>query len=241
MPLDTSPRPVFARCLARSAAISERKGADGYRRRLLAGLAGRVIEVGAGTGINFRHYPRAVAEVLAVEPEPNLRAMAEAAAHESPVPVRVVAGTAEALPAPDGSIDAGVSAGLLCSVPDPAAALTELSRVIRPGGELRFYEHVISRRRRAALLQRGLDASGLWKRAMGGCRTSRDTEAAIAHAGFDVPVDRALYVPPHAARLSRRAEDPRARTPRIAKSTPTGAQATLVRTTASRRRNSPCL
>jgi SAM-dependent methyltransferase len=181
MPLDTSARPLFARCLARSAAISERKGADGYRRRLLAGLAGRVIEVGAGTGINFRHYPRAVAEVLAVEPEPNLRAMAEAAAHESPVPVRVVAGTAEALPAQDGSIDAGVSAGLLCSVPDPAAALTELARVIRPGGELRFYEHVISRRRRGALLPRGL-----WERAMGGCRTSRDTAAAIAHAGFDV-------------------------------------------------------
>ena len=83
-------------------------------------------------------------------------------------------------------IDAGVSAGLLCSVRDPAAALTELARVIRPGGELRFYEHVISRRRRAALLQRGLDASGLWERAMGGCRTSRDTEAVIAHAGFDV-------------------------------------------------------
>lgn len=186
MPLDTSARPLFARCLARSAAISERKGADGYRRRLLTGLAGRVIEVGAGTGINFRHYPRAVAEVLAVEPEPNLRAMAEAAARESPVPIRVVAGTAEALPAQDGSIDAGVSAGLLCSVPDPAAALTELARVIRPGGELRFYEHVISRRRRAALLQRGLDASGLWERAMGGCRTSRDTAAAIAHAGFDV-------------------------------------------------------
>jgi ubiquinone/menaquinone biosynthesis C-methylase UbiE len=186
MPLDTSARPLFARCLARSAAIAERKGADVYRRRLLAGLAGRVIEVGAGTGINFRHYPGAVAEVLAVEPEPNLRAMAEAAAHESPVPVRVVAGTAEALPAPDGSIDAGVSAGLLCSVPDPAAALTELARVIRPGGELRFYEHVMSRRRHAALLQRGLDASRLWERAMGGCRTSRDTEAAIAHAGFDV-------------------------------------------------------
>ena len=157
-----------------------------YRRRLLAGLTGRVIEVGAGTGILFRHYPRTVAEVLAVEPEPNLRAMAEAAAHDSPVPVRVVADTAEALPAPDASMDAGVSAGLLCSIPDPAAGLAELARVIRAGGELRFYEHVISRRRRAAMLQRGLDASGVWARAMGGCRTSRDTEAAIARAGFHV-------------------------------------------------------
>jgi len=186
VPLDVSARPLFARCLARSAAISERKGADAYRRRLLAGLTGRVVEVGAGTGIHFHHYPRTVAEVLAVEPEPNLRAMAQAAARDSPVAVRVVPGMAEALPAPDASVDAGVSAGLLCSVPDPAAALAELARVIRSGGELRFYEHVISRRRRAARLQRGLDASGVWARAMGGCCTSRDTEAAIARAGFRI-------------------------------------------------------
>jgi ubiquinone/menaquinone biosynthesis C-methylase UbiE len=184
--LEASARPLFARCLARSAAIAERKGADVYRRRLLAGLTGRVVEVGAGTGIHFRHYPGTVTEVLAVEPEPNLRAMAEAAAGESPVAIRVVSGMAEALPAPDASVDACVSAGLLCSVPDPAAALAELARVIRLGGELRFFEHVISRRRRAARLQRGLDASGVWARAMGGCRTSRDTEAAIARAGFRI-------------------------------------------------------
>jgi ubiquinone/menaquinone biosynthesis C-methylase UbiE len=145
-----------------------------------------VIEVGAGSGIHFRHYPSTVSEVLAVEPEPTLRAMAEAAAQEAPVPVRVVPGTAEALPAPDASMEAGVSAGLLCSVPDPDAALAELARVIGPGGELRFYEHVISRRRRAARLQRALDASGVWAGAMGGCHTSRDTEAAIARAGFSI-------------------------------------------------------
>jgi ubiquinone/menaquinone biosynthesis C-methylase UbiE len=179
-------RPLFARCLARSAAIADRKGADAYRRRLLADLSGHVIEVGAGSGIQFRHYPYAVTEVLAIEPEPNLRAMAEAAARQAPVTVRVVPGTAEALPAPDAAVDAGVSAGLLCSVPDPAAALAELARVIRPGGELRFYEHVASLRPRAARLQRGLDASGAWARAMGGCHTSRDTEAAITRAGFRI-------------------------------------------------------
>ncbi|HEX8857344.1 MAG TPA: methyltransferase domain-containing protein [Thermoleophilaceae bacterium] len=186
MPLDISARPIFARCLARSAAISERKGGDAYRRRLLAGLTGRVVEVGAGSGINFHHYPRGVAEVLAVEPEANLRAMAAAASREAPVPVRVVPGLAEALPAPDASADAGVSAGLLCSVPDPAAALAELARVIRPGGELRFFEHVVSPRPRAASFQRGLDASGVWASAMGGCHTSRETEAAIARAGFRI-------------------------------------------------------
>ncbi len=184
MPSDAPARPLFARCLARSAAISERKGAGVYRRRLLGGLSGRVVEVGAGTGIHFQHYPTSVAEVVAVEPEPNLRAAVQAAARDAPVAVRVMSGLAEALPAPDASLDAGVSAGLLCSVPDPAAALAELARVIRPGGELRFYEHVISRRPRAASLQRALDSSGVWARAMGGCHTSRDTEAAIARAGF---------------------------------------------------------
>ena len=186
MPPDAPARPLFARCLARSAAISERKGAGEYRRRLLAGLSGRVIEVGAGTGVSFQYYPPSVMELLAVEPEPNLRASAQAAARDAPVPVRVMPGVAEALPAPDGSMDAGVAAGLLCSVPDPAAALAELVRVIRPGGELRFYEHVVSRRGRAAMLQRALDATGVWARAMGGCRTSRDTAAAIECAGFRI-------------------------------------------------------
>jgi len=186
VPSDAPARPLFARCLARSAAISDRKGGDVYRRRLLAGLSGRVVEVGAGTGVHFPYYPESVAEVLAVEPEPNLRESAQAAAREAPVAVRVMPGVAEALRAADASVDAGVSAGLLCSVPDPAAALAELARVIRPGGELRFYEHVISRRRRAAVLQRALDASGVWARAMGGCHTSRDTEAAIARAGFRI-------------------------------------------------------
>jgi SAM-dependent methyltransferase len=184
--LDASARPLFARCLARSAAISERRGAGVYRRRLLAGLSGRVVEVGAGTGVHFQYYPSSVTEVLAVEPEPHLREAAQASARHAEVAVRVTPGVAEALPAADASMDAGVSAGLLCSVPDPAAALSELARVIRSGGELRFYEHVTSRRRRAAMLQRGLDATGVWARAMGGCHTSRDTAAAIARAGFRI-------------------------------------------------------
>jgi ubiquinone/menaquinone biosynthesis C-methylase UbiE len=136
--------PLFARCLARSAAISERKGADAVRRRLVEGLAGRVVEVGAGSGIQFRHYPAAVTEVVAIEPEPHLRAMALEAAAEAFVPVRVLATMADALPLADASADAAVCAAVLCSVEDPAAALRELARVTRPGGELRFYEHVRS-------------------------------------------------------------------------------------------------
>jgi ubiquinone/menaquinone biosynthesis C-methylase UbiE len=188
--------PWFARCLAWSAQASERRGAAEHRRRLLAGLAGRVVEVGAGSGIHFRHYPPGVSEVVAIEPEPDLRAMAAAAARDAPAPVRVVDGLAEALPLPDASVDAGVAAALLCSVPDQAAALAELRRVIRPGGELRFLEHVASPRPRAAVLQRALDATGLWRRAMGGCVTARRTDVAIADAGFDiVALDRFSFRP----------------------------------------------
>jgi ubiquinone/menaquinone biosynthesis C-methylase UbiE len=183
--LDFSARPLFARCLARSAAISERKGAV-HRQRLLAGLTGRVLEVGAGSGINFRHYPPTVAEVVAVEPEPTLRAMADVAAVDASVVIHVVAGMAEALPAEDASVDAAVSAGVLCSVSNPRAALAELARVIRPRGELRFFEHVASRRPRAAVLQRALDTTGVWAHAMGGCQTSRNTEAEIVDAGFRI-------------------------------------------------------
>jgi ubiquinone/menaquinone biosynthesis C-methylase UbiE len=184
----TDPRhhPLFARCLTRSAAIAERKGADAVRRRLVAGLAGRVVEVGAGSGIQFRHYPAAVTEVVAVEPEAYLRAIALEAATEALVPVRVVAALAEALPLADAWADAAVCAGVLCSIENPAEALRELTRVTRPGGELRFYEHVRSSRPRAAALQRGLDATGIWRRAMGGCHTARRTDEAIVSAGFRV-------------------------------------------------------
>jgi len=188
--------PLFARVLAWSAATSDRKGADAHRRRVLAGLSGRVAEVGAGSGIHFRHYPSSVTEVIAVEPEPTLRAMAAEAARTAPVPVRVVAGVAEALPLEDASVDAGVCVALLCSVDDPAAVLAELARVIRPGGELRFLEHVASPRPRAAALQRALDRSGVWRRMMAGCRTARRSDEAIARAGFAIEeIDRFGFRP----------------------------------------------
>ena len=113
-----------------------------HRRRLLAGLTGRVLEVGAGNGLNFQHYPAAVTEVLAIEPEPYLRRLALAAARRAPVPIRVVAGTAEALPALDGAVDVVVASLVLCTVTDLDQALAETRQVLRPGGKLRFYEHV---------------------------------------------------------------------------------------------------
>jgi ubiquinone/menaquinone biosynthesis C-methylase UbiE len=181
----TVEHPLFARFLQFSAELSERKGAADHRRSLLAGLRGRVLEVGAGSGVTFRHYPPEVDAVLAVEPEPTLRAAAEGAARDAPVAIDVVDGVAGALPGPDASFDAAVVSGVLCSVPDVPGALAELRRVLRPGGELRFYEHVAARRPAGGLVQRAARAT-FWPRLFGGCDPHRDTVAAIAAAGFDV-------------------------------------------------------
>jgi ubiquinone/menaquinone biosynthesis C-methylase UbiE len=163
------PRPRFARMYPKAAARADRRGASEHRRRLLQDLGGQVVEVGAGNGLNFAHYPPIVTEVIAIEPEPTLRALAQHAAAEAPVPVSVHDGTADTLPLADGEMDAAVASLVLCSVPDQARALAELHRVLRPGGELRFYEHVIARcQPKRAILQiadrsgKGSDARRQW-------------------------------------------------------------------------------
>src|SRR5829696_5324061 len=112
----------------KSAARADRRGAAGHRTRLLEGLRGRVVEVGAGHGLNFAHYPGTVTEVVAIEPEPNLRADAEEAARAAPVPVTVLAGAAEELSMGDGEMDGAVTSLVLCSVADQAVALAEVHR-----------------------------------------------------------------------------------------------------------------
>lgn len=178
-------RPVFARIQARASAIEERRGGAERRRQLLHGLSGRVVEVGAGSGVSFAHYPSSVSELIAIEPEPALRERARLAAGDAPVPVHVLDGVAERLPLPDASMDAAVFAGVLCSVDDPGRVLQEARRVLRPGGELRFYEHVVARNARLRGLQRLLDAT-FWPRLFGGCRTTRDTDRTLAACGFTI-------------------------------------------------------
>lgn len=177
--------PLFARVYARLGSKAEDRGQAEHRRELLAGLSGRVVEVGAGNGLNFTHYPGTVSEVVAVEPESYLREHAAEAAPGAAVSVRVVDGVAERLPLDDSSVDAGVVSLVLCSVPDQDTALRELLRVIRPGGELRFYEHVVSRKGRAARIQGVADAT-FWPTVGGGCHMARDTGKAIERAGFIV-------------------------------------------------------
>lgn len=188
------------------------RGAADYRRELLAGLSGRVIEVGAGHGLNFPYYPPSVKEVVAVEPEPYLRSRARDAASEALVPVTVVDGVAEHLPSDPASFDAGVVSLVLCSVHDQHRALAELFRVIRPGGELRFYEHVRAATPALARLQHVVDTF-FWPRVGGGCHASRETGAAIERAGFVIercrnfsfrPSPLLFVVSPHILGIARR-------------------------------------
>jgi ubiquinone/menaquinone biosynthesis C-methylase UbiE len=183
--------PLFAR-FAEFIASSEGPVEVDRRRETLAGLRGRVIEIGSGSGPNFHHYPDAVTELIAVEPEAHLRAKAIEAARESGKPIRVVDAVADRLPFEDGHFDAAVAVLVLCSVPSQAAALGELHRVVRPGGELRFYEHVIGTSRRLSALQRSL-APGLAK-VFGGCRADRDTGRAIEEAGFRIERNRRFLI-----------------------------------------------
>jgi len=176
--------PIFARLYGRFAPAAERAGAGVHRDELLAGLKGRVIEVGAGSGLCFVHYPDTVDEVLAIEPQQHLRRLADGAALAAPVSVRVVAGTADRLPADDESFDAAVVSLVLCSVPDQRRALREIRRVLRPDGSLRFYEHVRSEDPRQAWLQDHVDR--IWPHFSGGCHPNRDTKAAITETGYRV-------------------------------------------------------
>ncbi|TNC25459.1 class I SAM-dependent methyltransferase [Amycolatopsis alkalitolerans] len=187
---------LFAWWFARYGGRNEARGNARLRAELLAGVSGRVLEVGVGTGLNLPHYPAGVEQLTAAEPEPTMREKAAGAAARAPVPVRLVDAFADALPVEDSSQDAVVVSGLLCSVPDPVAALVEFRRVLRPGGELRFYEHVRARQPVRARFQDLSDH--VWPRLMGGCHPNRRTLETIRATGFEIEHVRDLIFPPGA-------------------------------------------
>jgi ubiquinone/menaquinone biosynthesis C-methylase UbiE len=164
---------------------AERACVGGWRRELLGELAGRVVEIGAGTGANLEHYPEAVSELVLTEPDPHMRARLERAAASAGRSAEVLPAHALAVPLPDGAADAVVSTFVLCSVDDPETALDEAWRLLRPGGSFVFIEHVAADERPARLAwQVRLDP--LWRRIAGGCRLTRRTGELVGRKGFEM-------------------------------------------------------
>ena len=152
------------------------------RRNLLGSLSGRVLEIGAGTGLNAAHYPSSVTELVLTEPEEAMTRVLRRKPEASRA--TVVQASADALPFPDGHFDAVVGTLVLCSVPRPEAALTEIRRVLKPGGRLVFMEHVRSPDPRTARWQDRLNRP--WRAINVGCNCNRDTEASIRAAGLEI-------------------------------------------------------
>ena len=192
--------PVFAWVYERMSRAEERAGMGDQRHELLAQATGRVIEIGAGTGLNFGHYPPGrVTELVATEPDPHMLKRATSAATAAPVRVTLHRVTAESLPFGDGEFETAVSTLVLCSVRDPAAALAEVRRVLKPGGALLFFEHVRSENEKHARWQDRLRRPWGW--VAGGCHPNRDTVANLEAAGFRIETLRRFpWGPPSPAR-----------------------------------------
>ena len=169
----------------------EAAGLSGWRRDLVAGLEGEVLEIGDGTGHNLPWYPATVTRLVLTEPDRFMRAKLEAKVEDSAdrtdgaAVVEVLDRSSDDLGVPDASLDAVVGTLVLCTVPDPAATLAEIRRVLRPGGRFVYLEHIAAtdtpRTRRWQEL-----AEPVWKRVAGNCHLTRTTDQAIPAAGFEL-------------------------------------------------------
>jgi ubiquinone/menaquinone biosynthesis C-methylase UbiE len=201
----------FAAYYDRISQSQEKNFMGAIRADLLKDVTGDVLEIGAGTGLNFPHYAGG-ARVTATEPDPYMLQRAEKRAADGPASIQLQQARAEKLPFPDASFDFVISTLVLCSVPDPQTALAEVKRVLRPDGELRVYEHVRYKNRFGALSQDII--SPLWHWCGAGCHPNRDTERHLREAGFALeniqvrnqlpPVPPMLFVRPHLRAIARR-------------------------------------
>lgn len=172
---------IFASIYERVMAETEEAGMRERRHDLIAGAHGRTVELGAGTGLNYEHYPDAVTELIVTEPfPPMVKQLRERAGGNT----EVIEAPADRLPLPDSSADTIVSTLVLCTVDDVPATLAEVARVLRPGGRLLFAEHVRSDDPKLARWQDRLERP--WKFVGHGCRCNRDTLAAIAASPLEL-------------------------------------------------------
>jgi ubiquinone/menaquinone biosynthesis C-methylase UbiE len=188
---------LFAAAYDRGFERTEEAGLRRMRTELLAGARGRVIEIGAGTGLNLELYPDSVRELALVEPDPHMAKRLRAKAARSTRAAEIVEAPAERLPFDDDSFETAVATLVFCTIPEPSAALTELARVLKPGGRLLFVEHVRSRHPGLAGWQDRLEKP--WRFLGDGCHCNRDTLATIAASNFqlgEVEHDRLPKAPP---------------------------------------------
>ncbi len=164
-----------------------------YRERVIGAAEGRVLEIGAGSGLNLKFYGMRASEILALEPDPNLIAMARSNARAASRPVIFIEASAEEIPLEPGSIDTVVTTWTLCTIPNVARALGEMRRVLRPGGTLRFVEHGLAPERSVQKWQHRL--TPLWRRLSGGCHLNRSIRELIEGAGFRIVGLQTGYLP----------------------------------------------
>lgn len=173
----------FAALYDRGLKATEEGGLRELRRRVLAEAKGRTIDLGAGTGVNADLFPPAVTEVVMVEPDPHMMRQLRGKPAGSRGDITLVEASADQLPFDDDSFDTAVFTLVLCTVPDPAKALAEAARVLKPGGKLLFIEHVRSQDQRLARWQDRLERP--WHFLGDGCHCNRDTVATLEVSAFE--------------------------------------------------------
>lgn len=175
---------LFSALYDRGLKETEEAGLREMRRELLESARGKVLELGAGTGLNLAHYPEEIESLTLTEPDPHMAKRLRERLASSGQAAEVVQAPAERLPFPSGAFDTAVATLVLCTVPDPAAALAEARRVLRPGGQLLFLEHVRSEDQATARWQDRLEKP--WRFLADGCHCNRDTVAALGASGLSI-------------------------------------------------------
>lgn len=201
----------FAAIYDKMLASEEKRFLGAVREEMLRDVTGDVLEIGAGTGANFKYYQPG-ARVTAIEPDPFMLQRARERIPEAKASIDLLSESAQKMPFPDASFDFVIDTLVLCSVPDPRKALAEIRRVLRPGGELRLYEHVRYKNPAGGISQDII--SPIWQWFGAGCHPNRDTERYLREAGLEVvsarirkevpPVPPMIFVRPHLQAVARR-------------------------------------